>query len=166
MGGSMGGGGHMGGGSGYGGGPHDGGFNGGGGGGGGYGGPNDGGFEKKPQNDSLLKTKLCVSWQRTGVCSFGTNCSKWFCAHVNGLAGERCRFAHGEADLRGPGEAQHHGGGGGGGGGGGMHQGPPAGDMQPAAMAPSVMSVSTSEPAMVCDQRCKLGCANDNCCAV
>merc|ERR1712086_294349 len=115
------GGGHMGGGGGYGDQMHHGGGGGGGGGYGGPGGPHDGGFEKKPQNDSLLKTKLCVSWQRTGVCSFG----------------ERCRFAHGEADLRGPGEAQHHGGGGGGGGG-GMHQGPSAGDMQPASMAPSM----------------------------
>lgn len=55
--------------------------------GGGYGGPPDRG-----QNDGLLKTKLCVTHQRTGVCSFG----------------DRCRFAHGEEELRasdGPGQS-------------------------------------------------------------
>ena len=84
---------------------------------GGFGGPMGGpgmGMERKQQNDSLLKTKLCVSFQRTGVCSFN----------------ERCRFAHGEHELRQPGEAAA------------MVQQPPM-NVAPEAMAPTVLTTNT-----------------------
>eukprot|EP00658_Telonema_sp_P-2_P080739 TRINITY_DN8100_c0_g1_i7.p1 TRINITY_DN8100_c0_g1~~TRINITY_DN8100_c0_g1_i7.p1 ORF type:complete len:399 (+),score=40.84 TRINITY_DN8100_c0_g1_i7:438-1634(+) len=89
---------------------HDGGYGGPPGGhGGGYGGFPGGGFpgpgfcdrppgassqDRRPQNDNLLKTKVCVTFQRQGICSFG----------------DRCRFAHGDHELKGPGEMAGSGG--------------------------------------------------------